>query len=92
MSGDLLPRTRADRRFGPSQRPHRRPPARPAFSSWSNEYSVEGQKSQTRKFSHKDFKRDSTDFLKTFQEYYGRHSAAKEYLPQKASASRASGA
>ena len=36
--------------------------------------------------SHKDFNRDGADFLKTFQEYYGRLLTAKEYLAQKAGA------
>ncbi len=43
------------------------------------------QKKQTRKLSHKDFKRDGADFLQTFQKYYGRHLAAKEYLARKSS-------
>jgi Zn-dependent protease with chaperone function len=49
------------------------------------EYGLEGQKKQNRKVSFKDFKREGADFLKTFQNYYGRHLTAKQYLAQKAS-------
>ncbi len=50
------------------------------------DYLPEGaQKKETRKLTHKDFKREGANFLETFQRYYGRHLAAKEYLAQKTS-------
>jgi hypothetical protein len=45
---------------------------------------AEGQKGETRKIAHTDFKKEGADFLKTFEMYYGRHMTAKKHLEQKA--------
>jgi hypothetical protein len=50
------------------------------------DYQTEGQaKKQNRKISFKDFKatQAETDFLQSFQNYYGRHLTAKKYHEQK---------